>query len=228
MKWQVDDDLDLASKTIDVTLSILLPMEGPGYLGIGWESTAMNGAHIWFCSVNEDVRQELNPFPDDCSALSYSVTGNSTVSKRPGFSCCLAPGKHHMRPECAAPGDDVYYPLEIVDWCLSSSSSSVTVRAEVCGDDTADSEAGRNCFRMTSSPGGGMDFIVAYNTLMNNRPHGYQRRTNAQVDLNAGVLTQSEAGIADDGLIATHGAFMLVGWLLLAPWGVFVRACHCY
>ena len=81
---------------------------------------------------------------------------------------------------------------------------------------------------MTSSPGGGMDFIVAYNTLLSNRPHGYQRRTNAQVDLNAGVLTQSEAGIADDGLIATHGAFMLVGWLLLAPWGVFVRACHCY
>ena len=66
-----------------------------------------------------------------------------------------------------------------------------------------------------------MDFIVAFNlnAIVN---HGYMKRTSAQVDLNAGFLTESEAPIADEGLIATHAVFMLIAWMLVAPASVFV------
>lgn len=226
LAWQVADEKDLPDKTIDVTLSITEEMEGPGYLGIGWEKSVMNGAQIWFCTVNEEVRKSLEPLPTECDELPKAIIGNSSFAQESAFTCCLAPGTHHNKPECSDPSNDPFYELEVVDWCLSATSSSVTVRATVCGDDetdsAVDSEPARNCFRMAGESGE-LDFIVAYNTIANSRPHGYQRRTNAQVNLEEGILTEGESATADDGLIATHGAFMLIGWMLLAPWGVFVR-----
>lgn len=218
VRWEFDET-DPVQTTIDVTLSIQEPMEGPGYLGIGWEELAMKGAHIWFCTVDNDSLQAYLPLPSDCTAP-------NATSPSPMFSCCLAPGTYHEKPLCSKSSDDLFYSLEITDWCISSETSSVTVRAPVCNnDETVAIDSGsekRNCFRTVSTEDGAMDFIVAYNRVANSRPHGYQRRTNAQIDLTAGVFTQEEASTADDGLIATHGAFMLFGWLGLAPWGVFI------
>jgi hypothetical protein len=72
-----------------------------------------------------------------------------------------------------------------------------------------------------------MDFIVSYNPMALNRPHGYQRRTSAQVDLIAGALTQRESLVTDTGLLATHGVFMLVAWMIAAPLGIFVSVVNC-
>ena len=133
------------------------------------------------------------------------------------FSCCIAPGGLHYVNECSNQETNPnHYDLEVVDWCLSETSSSVTVRAPACAENNAED---KNCFRLGKS-----DFIVAYNPLSQDRPHGYQRRTSGQVDLNAGVLTQREAETADEGLIATHAVFMLIAWMLFAPWAIFVRA----
>ena len=226
VRWHVDegDKREDTETTIDVSLTVTEEMEGPGYIGIGWGQQRMNGAHIWFCSLNFTELMSMEGMPDECSA-------NTTTSLRENaFSCCLAPGTHHNVPVCAEPGDEIYYTLEVVDWCLSKEESSVTVRALVCSDDDVGSNNNVNatsneCFQMSSTPDGKMDFIVAFNPLSNSRPHGYQRRTNAQVDLIAGILTKGEAQTADKGLIATHGVLMLVGWMVLAPWGVFVSFC---
>lgn len=226
VRWHVEegDKREDTETTIDVSLTVMEEMEGPGYIGIGWGKQGMNGAHIWFCPVNFGELMAMGGIPNKCSA-------NMTDSlKRNVFSCCLAPGTHHNAPVCSEPGDEPYYTLDVVDWCLSKEESSVTVRALVCKDDVGGNNNAngtiKECFEMSSTPDGKMDFIVAYNPLSNSRPHGYQRRTNAQVDLIAGILTQGEAQTADKGLIATHGVLMLVGWMLLAPWGVFVSFCE--
>jgi len=149
------------------------------------------------------------------------------------ISCCLAPGENHEVPVCLEPGDDLHYPLEVVDWCFSRDRSSVTIRALTCpsnqenntlggNSSTAHDDNGSGCFEMQSTPDGKIDVMVAYNPLSSSRPHGYQRRTGAQIDLRAGILTRSEAPTVGRGLIATHGVFMLVGWVVLAPLGVYV------
>lgn len=214
MKWQVDE-VDKTETTIDVTLSILKPMEGPGYIGIGWNSREMNGADIWFCTVRADLFRAGDPLPSTCAKPN---------SGEPMFSCCLAPGTTHNAPECVSRADsDLYYSLDVVEWCLTGDVSSVTVRALVWSDNEDNTaSSGKNCFKMESTSDGRMDVIAAYNPISQNRPHGYQRRTNAQVNLKAGILTQSEGHTADSGLIATHGIFMMIGWLLVAPWAVFI------
>ena len=103
------------------------------------------------------------------------------------------------------------------------------MRAPACSDNPSEGggdELQRDCFQLSPAK----DFIVAYNPRAQGRTHGFQRRTHSQVDLFAGVLTQSEGGTADEGLIATHAIFMLVAWLLFAPWAIFVgvgAACSC-
>ena len=140
------------------------------------------------------------------------------------FSCCLAPGTHHNVPQCISHSDsDPHYSLDIVDWCLSSDASSVTVRTLICNDKEENAvSTGKKCFQIGPTANGRMDLVVAYSTISQHRPHGYQRRTDAQVDLRAGIVTQDEAATADPGLIATHGVFMMIGWMILAPWGVFI------
>lgn len=179
----------------------------------------MNGAEIWFCAIDGDAfNSASSSFPDECSE-----TNNSTL---PMFSCCLAPGKKHIKPECADSKASVFYELEVVDWCLSTTQSSVILRAPLCNDDDMDGDtsqhASRNCFLQSSTADGEMDLIVAFNPSDQTRPHGYQRRTHVQVDLSAGSLTQAESVVADEGLLAAHAIFMLFVWMLLAPLGVFV------
>lgn len=179
----------------------------------------MNGAEIWFCTIDEDSFDSVGPsFPEECSE-----TNNSTV---PMFSCCLAPGKNHIKPECANSEAAVFYELEVVDWCLSTTQSLVTLRAPLCNDDDTEGDTSqdtsRNCFLQSSTPGGEIDLMVAFNPSDQTRPHGYQRRTHVQVDLSAGSLTQAESVVADEGLLAAHAIFMLFVWMLLAPLGVFV------
>lgn len=73
-----------------------------------------------------------------------------------------------------------------------------------------------------------MDFITAFNTH-SATVHGFMRRTSAQLNLLDGMLTQGEAPVVEQGLIATHGLFMLFGWMIMAPLAVFVsrlRAIH--
>jgi hypothetical protein len=108
-----------------------------------------------------------------------------------------------------------------IDACLSDTMSTVRVKAPLCDARETDQDSGKvKCFKLT--PDSKMDFIVAYNPLSPIRSHGYQRRTGAQVDLSGGILTQIETGTVDSGMIATHGIFMLLGWLFLAPWGIFI------
>ena len=200
---------------IDVIVTANEKMEDPGFIGVGWGAQVMNGAEIWFCTVSDDV------FYSDVDLCPKKHNTERMLSAgKPAFSCCLAAGNHALA--CRNSGDDTYYELEVIDWCLSKEVSSVTVRAPICRDQENQSRARRNCFLLSSTPDGQMDFIIAYNPLSRYRSHGYQRRTAAQVDLRAGSLTQSEAEVADTGLIATHGAFMLFGWMICAPWGIFV------
>lgn len=174
--------------------------------------------------------------PSVCDPNDASTRANTTM-----FSCCLAE-THPSRPRCLNSNDKVFYELEVVDWCLTEETSSVTVRAPVCYEPemlnglestlpsvvkqaSAPSDPTDNdriqCFRLTSTDDDRMNFIVSFNPneFAN---HGYMRRTAAQVDLFAGILTQSEIGTADDGLIATHGIFMLLAWMVVAPAAIFI------
>ena len=227
VSWSVNDpsttDRTLQAgegRNIEVTVSANEIMEGAGYIGIGWGKQEMNGAEMWFCTVNKNLFPSRGALPRDCQSSGRDSSNDDTRESM--FSCCVARGGLHAVPACADLGDDVFYELDVVDWCLSTSSSSVTIISTVCSDEDGDSDLQRDCFRLSSTPEGKMDFIVAYNPFVQNRPHGYQRRTAAQVDLNAGVLTQSESELADVGLLATHALFMLVAWMICAPWAIFV------
>ena len=241
-----DEATPKPTRTIDLTLKVDEMMEGPGFIGIGFNKQIMNDAEIWYCWINEEEYEKLiqsnESLDDECPSPS---TISSVV---PMFKCCLTQGGLHVLGGCSNPqDDDVYYGLEVVDWCLSAASASVTIRAPVCNGENNDSndndsdqpalpamevsnhlsgkpKQGRrqNCFQITSST----DFIVAYNPFSASRTHGYYRRTQSQVNLYAGILTQSVGETADEGLIATHGVFMLVAWMLIAPWAVYVSFSH--
>jgi hypothetical protein len=162
------------------------------------------------------------PFPEQCP--------EQTVSSQQVFSCCLATGEKHVKPQCAYPNDKVYYQLAVVDWCLSTTQASVTIRAPLCNSNSQDGFADdqiRDCFNITSTPDRKMDLIAAFHPSDQDRPHGYQRRTSSQADLNAGVLTERESGSStDEGVIAFHAISMLFFWMILAPAGIFVRIIH--
>ena len=74
---------------VDFTIHVDVPMRG-GYFGLGWGSNAMKGAEIWFCEYNPNVLRSLTP----CSG---EVASNPNEH---AFSCCVAPGMNHVRPEC--------------------------------------------------------------------------------------------------------------------------------
>jgi hypothetical protein len=211
---QLEPDL---GSTIEVTLIANDRMNAPGYLAVGWRSQVMKGAEIWWCTVDIDAYAALETFPALCDVE------NKVDFQQKMFSCCVAPGELHVQPVCSDENDAVHYELTVVDWCLTPESSRVVVNAPVCDDDddAESSDDKVNCFRTTSNTNGEMDFIVAYNP---NRigNHGYQMRTAAAVDLSAGILTQSEAHVADTGLIATHAMFMLFAWCVLTPMAIFV------
>jgi hypothetical protein len=216
-------------RTIEVTVKANELMQDPGYIGIGWGSQQMNGAEIWFCTINKDEFKDKGTLPDECPRNRANL--GETM-----FSCCVAPGTLHGIPRCAVPGDEIFYPIEVAESCLTTDSSSVTIHAPVCMDPADDTSPEgpplkdplRNCFRLSSTPNGKMDFIVSYNPMDLNRPHGYQRRTSAQVDLFAGVLTQRESLVTDQGLLATHAVFMLAAWMIFAPLGIFVSVVNVF
>ena len=208
-----------------MTLMAREMMEGPGFIGIGFGEQVMNGAEMWWCWV---IEEQFNIFLIDLEGEDEECPSTNSVPKTtPMFACCLAEGGLHVIGDCSTPEDNVHYELEVMDWCLSESSSSVTIRAPVCNDDFTLDEHGsqqqptstkRNCFQLSTSA----DFIVAYNPLSGSRTHGYYRRTTSQVNLFAGILTQAESGTADEGLVATHGVFMLIAWMLAAPWAIYI------
>lgn len=205
--------------TIEVTLIANERMNAPGFLGVGWRSQVMRGAEIWWCTVNSEPFA-AETFPSSCDGTTSKMDVEPKM-----FSCCVSPGQLHVQPVCSNENDAVHYELTVIDWCLTPESSRVIVSAPVCADDddSAFVDGKVNCFRTTSNENGEMEFIVAYN---HNRigNHGYQMRTGAAVDLSAGILTQSEAHVADTGLIATHAVFMLFGWCVLTPIAIFVSA----
>jgi hypothetical protein len=225
--WNVDDpsatDRNLPpgeGRTIEIVLTANEKMGGPGFIGIGWGKQEMKGAEIWFCRVDSEAFDDSQS--NKCTSIESDQPDSSDDTSKPMFTCCVAPGGLHRIDGCAGLDDDVFYELELVNWCLSPESSSITVRAPVCSIQDDPSDPQRNCFRLSSTSEGNMDFIVAHNPDAQDRPHGFQRRTAAQVNLIAGILTQTETQIADTGLIATHGVFMLVSWMLCAPWSIFV------
>ena len=199
-------DAEALESTIELTLSAHVQMEGPGFLGIGWRSRKMAGAEIWFCTLNPNLFGQ--GFTNNCDDRQTSPSNM--------FSCCVAHGAN-VKPTCLSPTDSRYYELDVLNWCLSSEESSVTVKALVC-----DEEITTGCFEISSHADGTMDMIVSYNPNEQNRPHGFQRRTSTVVDLQAGIMTASEEGVADTGLIAYHGITMLVFWMFMAPAGIYI------
>lgn len=216
--WSIDGEVNSKGRSITVTLKASQRMSGPGFLGVGWGSSVMNGAEIWFCTIISDKFSSITrPFPDSCS----SATDNASLEQA-AFSCCVARG-NQAKPSCVDSEASVFYPLEVVDWCLSESESIISVQAPVCNDEVKLSSDGqRNCFALSSTPEGDIDMIVAYNPSAQNRPHGFQRRSSSRVNLKAGILTQLEESLADDGLIAYHAISMYIFWMFLAPLGVFI------
>lgn len=219
MRWVINDpsrrDPDLKmgeGRSIELTLTAKETMEGAGFLGIGWRSREMKDAEIWFCTVDPDIYSSFpRPFPDSCSERQTSPAM---------FSCCVARGAN-VKPACLNQQDSVFYELSVVDWCLSKEEASVTVTTLVC-DAGKEFDGSRDCFETASNPDGTIDNIVAFNPSDQSRPHGFQRRSSSVIDLNAGMLTESETGIADDGLIAYHAVTMLIFWMILAPAGIFI------
>lgn len=206
--------------SIDVTMAVNDAMDGPGFIGVGWRKRQMQGAHIWWCTIDADVFDTQDE-PDTCS---LDPPGDTT-QERHVFSCCLSVGGLHFIPPCLEETDPIFYPLEVISSCASGENTVVKLRIPACSDSAeVEDSSTRRCFDMSSEPDGSIDFIVSYNLLAPNRPHGFQRRTSAQMNLRAGTLTEAEAGTADDGLIATHGVFMLFAWMILAPWAIFVSA----
>mmetsp|Transcript_22791 Transcript_22791/g.25964 ORF Transcript_22791/g.25964 Transcript_22791/m.25964 type:complete len:1587 (-) Transcript_22791:233-4993(-) len=213
LDWQIKN----STSTIDVKMRFEEGMDGNGFIGVGWGSKVMLGAEIWFCTIDEEVFSNYPPGDNDC--IAPSAEPNST--KRKMFSCCVTPGINHAVPQCASQDDEIFYSLQIVNWCLSKSFSSVTVRAPVCSSKNNEDNSKtspRNCFRLSST----QDFIMAYNPSAQSRTHGFQRRTAAQVDLYTGSQTEPETKTADEGLIALHGIHMLFSWMILAPVGIFI------
>ena len=173
---------------------------------------------MWFCSINSDAYY---------TASTECFTGDIESNEPPMFSCCLAIGGFHVAPQCSKPSHGpVYYNLQVMDWCVSSEGTThVTVRAPACTEEeesTSILSNQRSCFKLSSTADGKMDFIAAFQPEDKSRPHGYQRRTSAQVDLVAGMLTANESETSDAGLIATHGVFMLIAFMVVAPLGIFV------
>lgn len=167
----------------------------------------MNGADIWFCTINP---------------ANFTLTPGSCETRRtePGvFSCCLARGAN-VKPNCLGRDHPSYYGLEVVDWCLDEEVASVTIRAEVCGDEENEGKTA-NCFEPSSNGDGTMSMISAYNPTRIGA-HGFQRRTSTVVDLKRGFLAGAESNVAQEGLIAYHAVTMIVFWMFLAPIGIFI------
>ena len=220
LQWAVDEptfselqaDPSLR-RTVDVMLSA--PMAGPGFLGVGWRSQTMRGAEIWVCRVLQDAWDDVEDSgKSDCND-SFDITTQAPLM------CCVAPGTGHAQPRCATSNDEVFYELEIIDWCLTPTSASVTIRAPACDDGVGPFNGPVDCFRLSSTDDNLMDFITAFNPN-SATVHGFMRRTSAQLNFFDGMLTQGEAPVVEQGLIATHGLFMLFGWMIMAPLAVFV------
>ncbi|CAJ1957528.1 unnamed protein product [Cylindrotheca closterium] len=194
-------------RTVEVTLTAEEGFDGVGFMGVGWRARTMNGADIWFCTIDPE---------------NFVVTPGSCDSRQTepfAFNCCVARGANVM-PNCLGLSDPDFYPLQVVDWCLDADQSSVTIRADVCAGDDVGGKT-RNCFQSSSNGDGTMNMIAAYNPSRV-RPHGFQRRTSTVVDLKAGIQTADEGNVAQEGLIAYHAITMLVFWMFLAPIGIFV------
>lgn len=213
--WVLDsNNSNQADRSIQVTLTAQEKMSGPGFLGVGWRSSVMAGAEIWFCTlVRDNFASIARPFPDTCSDSERDSDGAS-LNRTEAFSCCLARG-NQAKPSCVDTEASVFYELEVVDWCCAESESSVTVKAPVCDTGRQPSSDGkRDCFELASTPEGDIEMIVAFNPSDQNRPHGFQRRSSSRVNLSAGILTQLEGTLADDGLIAFHAVSMYVFWMV--------------
>ena len=175
----------------------------------------MRGAEIWVCRVLKDAWDDVED-----SGISDCSDGLDITAQAP-LMCCVAPGTGHTQPRCATSDDEVFYELEIINWCLTPTSAAVTLRAPACDDTVGQMNGTIDCFRLSSTEDNLMDFITAFNPN-SATVHGFMRRTSAQLNFFDGMLTQGEAPVVEQGLIATHGLFMLFGWMIMAPLAVFV------
>ena len=198
VEWQVEQS------HIDFTIHVLEPMSG-GYVGLGWGTNRMKGAEIWFCEFNAEV-----PWLLTSSCLDNTGTSSQDVG---AFSCCVAPGMKHVRPEC----DPSYTYLTVLDACSSSEDSHVRLRAELCSDNTQDG----SCFYHGTV--GDVDFIAAYSPLGSSLAHGFRNRMTGTTNLANGMAaTCSSEDSAQAGLFALHGATLLISWLFLVPIAIYV------
>lgn len=62
VSWDVVDSSNDAG-SIEILLSVQERMEGPGFIGIGWNSQQMKSAEIWFCQVDEEVFDTFDTMP---------------------------------------------------------------------------------------------------------------------------------------------------------------------
>jgi len=192
---------DTEKEHIVFTMSIPYEMVSGGYIGLGWGSNAMKGAEIWFCWSSDDLI--LGEACDMDKAPTEKPTG-----KGGPFTCCVAKGKRHIRPQC----DRSNY-LSVLDSCASDQGSFVTLRAPLCLNDRKSS-----CFDHE----GNLDFIAAYNPTDVNAAHGFSRRTGGGTNLALGTASSCSDDSAQAGLFALHGATLLIAWLLLAPIAIYI------
>eukprot|EP00581_Thalassiosira_minuscula_P007700 CAMPEP_0183709744 /NCGR_PEP_ID=MMETSP0737-20130205/5727_1 /TAXON_ID=385413 /ORGANISM="Thalassiosira miniscula, Strain CCMP1093" /LENGTH=1527 /DNA_ID=CAMNT_0025937921 /DNA_START=98 /DNA_END=4681 /DNA_ORIENTATION=+ len=176
-----------------------------GYVGLGWRSSTMKGAEIWFC----ESKDESKHIDGVCSG---EKSPPEKPLENPGpFSCCVAQGYSHVRPECE--GQNY---LSVLDSCVSKNDggSYVMVRAKLCS--TANDS---NCFY---DNGDDLEFIAAYNPDDASAAHGFSRRQGGSTNLVTGTAATCSDDSAQAGLFALHGATLLIAWLVLAPIAIYV------
>lgn len=200
VEWQAEQSY------IDLIIRVFEPMSG-GYVALGWGSNAMKGAEMWFCEFNADI-----------PSLSTSSCSNSTSPAQDvgAFSCCVANGKKHVRPEC----DSSYSYLSVLDSCSSSSEDSyVRLRAELCSSGYSAEDG--SCFLHGTV--GDVDFIAAYSLLGSSLAHGFKNRMTGSTNLANGLAaTCSSEDSAQAGLFALHGISLLIAWLVFVPIAIYV------
>lgn len=197
---------------LEMSMNVNEKIEG-GFIGIGWGADAMHGSEMWFCTR---VAHPSGEMPSNCAPVPLDSTDRPTAptDQSPFFSCCVTIGSAHSAPQCANEEYKRYYPLEVVNSCVSEQSSFVTVRAPVCKSD-----GDERCFRR---PEAEIEFIAAYNPSNVVRPHGFSRRTSGRVNLMSGSGAAVASDSAQAGLFALHGAAMMVCWFVLVPSAIYI------
>ena len=216
--WSIDN----SAKNFDLSLMVTEPIEKTGFVGLGFGCDKMICSEFWFCTVNRTALTEKNIY-DDCDTTSYhDIEG--------AVSCCVAPGTTHVTPTCFTEEEAGYYPLNVVDSCMTNTFTSINMRAPICpintnNGDGEQNSAASNCFNLFGmTENRNIDFIAAYNTIDHTRPHGPSSRTSGKMNLSTGFVTST--GTRNLQVFSVHGCLMLFAWLFCAPLGIYIVHCR--